>query len=76
MDEETILINRIKGISTCTAVSTADIIRQYDSDNVLKQLLQDVKTGRQSEMIKILLMPRYSQSWRWWRKLSYVEIEY
>ena len=51
-DEETILINRIKGISTSTAVSTADIIRQYDRDDVLKQLLQDVKTGRQSEMIK------------------------
>ena len=51
-DEETILINRVKDISTCTAVSTADIIRQYDRDDVLKQLRQDVKTGRQSEMIK------------------------
>ena len=51
-DEETILINIIKNISTCTAVSTAHIIRQYDKDEVLKQLLQDVKSERQSEIIK------------------------
>lgn len=51
-DEETILINRIQDISSSTAVSIADIIRQYGKDDTLKQLLKDIKIGRQSEMVK------------------------
>ena len=51
-DEETILINRINDISNSTAVSTSDIIRQYGKDDTLKQLLQDVTTGVQSEMVR------------------------